>query len=77
MHLVPSIIDFLGYVPFRNGQSLPAKLKLYRRTHGLSQEDLAERLGVNESTVARWERARSQPAERALVRLHDLIGIVS
>ena len=27
----------------------------YRRAQGLSRKSLAERLGVDESTVARWE----------------------
>ncbi|MEV6524674.1 helix-turn-helix transcriptional regulator [Longispora sp. NPDC051575] len=32
-----------------------------RRARGLSQETLAERLGVDRSTVARWEDARTVP----------------
>ncbi len=61
LHLVPGIIRFLGYAPFPTGETLPEQLRLYRRTQGLSQKELAGRLGVDESTVARWEKGRVQP----------------
>src|SRR3954452_17481941 len=51
------------------------ELAVRRRTVGLSQEALAERLGVERSTVARWESGRTCPqpwTRRALARELDL-----
>ena len=36
-------------------------LKQLRRERGLTQEQLAEQLGVNPRTVSRWETARTMP----------------
>lgn len=47
----------------------PADLKAAREALGLSQNGLAERLGVSQSTVSRWE-AGLMPIERpAMLRL--------
>jgi transcriptional regulator with XRE-family HTH domain len=41
-----------------------------RRANGLSRERLAKRLGVDESTVFRWESGRGRPGSRLLARLN-------
>jgi transcriptional regulator with XRE-family HTH domain len=46
-----------------------------RRSAGFSQEQLAERLGVERSTVARWERAQTQPQPWLRPRLAAALGI--
>jgi transcriptional regulator with XRE-family HTH domain len=74
LRFVPGIVRFLGYVPFPPSQGLSERLKGYRRVQGLSQRDMAQRLGVEESTVARWERGRSRPAERLRKHMRDLVG---
>jgi len=74
LRFIPSIIRFLGYVPFPPGQSLADRLRAGRRALGLSQERLAAIVGVNESTMARWERGSRQPGGEFLTRLEDLLG---
>ena len=37
------------------------KIKAKRKTMGLSQEDLAEKLGVTRQAVSKWEMDRAQP----------------
>jgi transcriptional regulator with XRE-family HTH domain len=58
---VPEIIRFLGYVPFSVGDSLPERLRAYRRVHGISRKKLAAMLGADEGTVSRWEMGRRRP----------------
>ena len=48
------------------------QLKRRRRQLGLTQRQLADRLGVTETTVARWERGErriSEPVSRLLALL--------
>ena len=50
----------------RDADSVAARLKALRSTLGLSQEQLARRLGVSFATVNRWESGRTQASPRAL-----------
>ena len=40
---------------------LPANLKKYRIAKGLTQEDVAELLGITAQSVSKWERGESYP----------------
>ena len=46
-----------------------------RRAHGLSQEDLAEKLGVSRQAISKWERAESSPDTDNLIALAQLYGV--
>ena len=71
---MPGIIHFLGYVPFQVGDSIPEQLKAYRRVYGLSQRQLADALGVDDSTVRTWETGRNRPSRENCRRLEKLLG---
>ena len=70
---IPSIIRFLGYNPFPAGHSLREKLTTARKALGLSQRKLAERLGVDESTLGGWETGRHRPAKKSSEIIQDLL----
>ena len=56
---IPRIIEFLGQYPLeKKAENLGEKLREYRRIHGLTQQKLAERLGVDETTVGGWEKGK-------------------
>jgi transcriptional regulator with XRE-family HTH domain len=52
-----------------------ARLIDYRSEHGLSQRQLAERLGVKQPYVARLESGERNPELETLVRLSRALGI--
>jgi transcriptional regulator with XRE-family HTH domain len=61
---LPKIIDFLGYVPepyCKKTNNIIEQMKLYRQIHGLTQEKFAKLIGVDETTVAKWERGEHMP----------------
>ena len=47
----------------------------YRRSLGLSQEQLSERIGVSRQTVSKWEGGQSTPDVEKLIALADCFGI--
>ena len=51
------------------------RLATLRRAHGLSQEELAARLGVSRQAVSKWERAESSPDTANLIALARLYAI--
>ncbi len=70
---VPGIIRFLGHAPSSTEGSLPARLKTHRRMQGLSQKRFAAILGVDPSTLARWETGKSQPDDERAKRIKAML----
>jgi DNA-binding XRE family transcriptional regulator len=63
----PLIIAFLGYYPFdHETTTFGGKIRRYKYEHGLSNEKLAKELGVDETTVANWERNKRVPLARSM-----------
>jgi len=56
----------------RDAESVAARLRVLRGSLGLSQEQLARRLGVSFATVNRWESGRTQLSPRAMAALAQL-----
>ena len=56
---MPKIIEFLGYDPEPQPETLARRLAHARRRLGLTQEDLAEKLDVDPGTIPRGRRAIS------------------
>jgi len=48
-------------------------IKEFRQQFGLTQEKLAQKLGVSFTTINRWERGKSEPSPLALEKLENLI----
>jgi transcriptional regulator with XRE-family HTH domain len=67
---MPAIIRFIGYDPTPPPSSLPERLRSARRELGLTQRRMAERLGVDPSTVRDWEAGNHQPTKGSM----DVIG---
>jgi transcriptional regulator with XRE-family HTH domain len=54
------------------------KIKELRTTHGgkgISQEDVADKVGTTANTVSRWESATYKPSVRDLHKLSGLFGV--
>ena len=51
------------------------RLLEYRKKAGLSQEELAERIGVSRQAVSKWERAEASPDTDNLIALAEVYGV--
>ena len=64
---IPVNIQFLGYDPLSSSaNAFRERLVNARRALGLSQQKMAERLGVDETTLQGWESGRHQPTGKSL-----------
>ena len=54
---------------------LPEKLVALRKAQGLSQEAMAERLGVSRQAISRWEQGSAQPDAGNLFQLSRLFQV--
>jgi len=55
--------------------TLGEKIKEQRTSHGLSQETLAEAMGVSRQAVTKWEADQSAPSSEKLIALAKLFQI--
>ena len=51
------------------------KLKQYRTNHGLSQEQLAEKIGVSRQAITKWETKRGLPDVENMIILAELFKL--
>ena len=71
LRFVPRIIAFLGYVPeYTTPRTLGERILIARRLLGLTQKELARWLGIDPSTLGRWERNEGKPSRKLLERLN-------
>jgi site-specific DNA recombinase len=71
---MPAIIRFLGYNPLPAASTLAGQLVRQRTSLGLSQKESAGRIGVDPSTLAKWERGEREPAGAFLSRVERFLG---
>ncbi len=57
----------------RLGLPAPAARRALREEAGLSQQDLADALGVKRETISRWERDERHPRGRYLLAYVELL----
>ncbi|MBR3805596.1 MAG: helix-turn-helix transcriptional regulator [Clostridia bacterium] len=55
--------------------TLGERLKMYRRQTGLSQEKIAEMLGVSRQAVTKWELGQTTPSSDNLIALANLYDV--
>jgi DNA-binding transcriptional regulator YiaG len=74
---LPGIISFLGYNPLPEPTGLAARIVWARSSWGLSRVAYARLLGVDPSTLARWETGRRKPSAGHLDALKTLLQTTS
>lgn len=72
---MPAIIRFLGYNPLPPPQGWADRLVRARVSVGLTQKEAANRIGVEQCTLARWERGEREPAGAFEAQAHRFLTI--
>lgn len=55
--------------------SLGSKIKQLRKRAGMTQSELASRLGISSSAVGMYEQDRREPDNKVLSKLCDIFGV--
>ena len=50
-------------------------IKKFRKESGLSQQELANLININQSNVSRWEKDISRPDYETLIKLAEVLGV--
>ena len=67
--------DFQAIVKAHDESGRPSSLAVLRTDAGMTQRELAERVGVGQSQIADWERGRNVPSVRSCVKLALALGV--
>ncbi|MBI3872709.1 MAG: helix-turn-helix transcriptional regulator [candidate division Zixibacteria bacterium] len=68
-----AIVGFQGHDPLPPPQTMAERLVRYRRLIGLSQKETARQLGIDQSTLAGWERGEHRPNRKNLDRVNAFL----
>ena len=55
--------------------TLGEKIKYYRKSQNLSQENLAEKVGVSRQAVTKWESNKSSPSTENLIIIGEVLDV--
>lgn len=69
---LPKVIQFLGYDPRPKPSTVADRLKQHRTALGLSQEAMSKRLGVDPTTLRRWESGGREPQGEYLAKIEGI-----
>jgi len=61
--------------PLDDAHHIGARLAKARTAAGLSQRGMADRIGVKESTIARWESGETSPRGHRVSKLAGMLGV--
>jgi DNA-binding XRE family transcriptional regulator len=73
---IRAIINFLGYNPLLSPASLSEKLFNTRRLLGLNQMAMANRLKIDPTTLASWEKGKRRPSRKLWKRIELLLDAI-
>jgi DNA-binding transcriptional regulator YiaG len=59
----PKVVEFLRFNPLQKCDTLARQIVSPRKVLGITQKKFARQLGVDPSTVAKWERGEREPAD--------------
>jgi transcriptional regulator with XRE-family HTH domain len=58
-----------------SSESLSKLILRAREKRGLSQEQLAEKLGISQAMISLWENGKSEPSDETLQKMSAILGI--
>ena len=64
-----------SFNPFQDGDTLAHRFVSRRKELGITQRNFAVELGIDPSTLARWERGERKPKGRVATKIEDLTKI--
>lgn len=56
-------------------EKIAAKIKALRKTRGLTQQQLADKLGVQRATISNYEIGRRSPHIKELEKIAQVLGV--
>ena len=71
---IPKVIKFLGYDPYTSNETFGERIIRARRALGMTQKDLARRLGVDPMTLGYWERGERRPSGEMGKKINGFLG---
>lgn len=75
LQALPEIINFIGCCPYDVNLPFNKKLVIRREINGITQKKMARLIGVDPSTLARWEQGERTPSFNQRLRIAATVAI--
>ena len=72
---IPKIVEIIGWDPRPEPKTMGEELVRIRTAQGLLQRDFAVKIGIDPTTLARWERDEKLPWGDSLMKLKCALGL--
>jgi transcriptional regulator with XRE-family HTH domain len=69
-----NVIDFIGYYPLEEPNTLAERIQKYRYIHGLSLEEFGALVDADGATVWTWENERYEPLYITRKKIEGLVN---
>lgn len=67
--------DIIGSEKGGEPMLIGQKIREYRKSHGMSQEELGQKLMLSRQTISQWEKEQTVPTIDNLLRLKEIFGV--
>jgi transcriptional regulator with XRE-family HTH domain len=74
LQAIPAIINFTGFCPYDPNLAFHQKLIIWRSVNGIRQREMADLIGVDQSTLAKWEQGKRTPNIKHQQRISEVLA---
>lgn len=74
-NVLQSIVILKGFETCKKYEAIGSNIRMVRKAQGISQTELANRVGSNKSAISRYENGTQKPSLDTLMRVADALSV--
>jgi len=75
MHDMHTLAREIQNRPYLLGMNIGNQIRHFRKQQGITQEELAQKIGVRQYSIARWEKGHNNPTPEKIGKIAEVLGV--